>query len=98
MINLHEGQVIGIPCRVFPGAFNHEAMVIIETKNGEVSGFVRRSDLTDVEDGQGYVRAQIVEVSTDTVNVHLRGSFFTTTGLAQFTPEWAKSNVEFVAA
>ena len=98
MTHLERGQVIGVPCRVFPGAFPHEAMVIIETMTGEVSGFVRRDELTRIEDDHGYVRARIVNVSEDTISVLLKGSFFTTTGLAHFSPAWAKSNTELVTA
>ena len=97
MATLERGQLIAIPCKVFPGAFNHEAMVIIDTLEGEVSGFVRRDELVRVEDDVGYVKGRIVDVTTDTITVLLKGSFFTTTGLAEFSPEWAKSNAEVVA-
>ncbi len=98
MAKLEPGQLISIPCKVFPGAFNHEAMVIIDTMEGEVSGFIRRDDFIRIEDDRGFVKAHIVDVTTETITVLLKGSFFTTTGLAEFSPEWAKSNVEVVAA
>lgn len=97
MAKLEQGQVIAIPCKVFPGAFNHEAMVIIDTLEGEVSGFVRRDEFFRIEDDLGFVKARIVGVSTETITVLLKGSFFTTTGLAEFSPEWAKSNAEVIA-
>ena len=98
MIDLTIGQIIAIPCQVFPGAFNHEAMVIIDTLEGEVSGFVRRNQLTRVEDNWGFIKARIVDDSENIITVVLRGSFFTTTGLAVFSPEWTKSNAEAVYA
>lgn len=97
MATLERGQLIAIPCKVFPGAFNHEVMVIIDTLEREVSGFVRRDELVRVEDDIGYVKGRIVDVTTDTITVILKGSFFTTTGLAEFSPEWAKSNTEVIA-
>lgn len=98
MATLERGQLIAIPCKVFPGAFNHEAMVIIDALEGEVSGFVRRDEFVRVENDIGYVKGRIVDVTTDTITVLLKGSFFTTTGLAEFSPEWAKLNAEVVAA
>ncbi|HEX9835652.1 MAG TPA: hypothetical protein VGB90_02300 [Alphaproteobacteria bacterium] len=98
MANFERGQIIAIPCKVFPGAFSHEAMVIIDTLVGEVSGFVRREDLTRIEDDHGYLRTRIVDVSEDTITVMLKGSFFTTTGLAEFSPDWTRSNAEVIAA
>lgn len=97
MATLEQGQLIAIPCKVFPGAFNHEAMVIIDTLEGKVSGFVRRDEFVRIEDDIGYVKGRIVDVTTVTITVILKGSFFTTTGLAEFSPEWTKSNAEVVA-
>jgi hypothetical protein len=98
MAELERGQIIAIPCKVFPGAFNHEAMVIIDSMEGEVSGFVRRDDFFSIEDDHGFVKARVVDVTTETISVMLKGSFFTTTGLAEFSPEWTRSNTEVVAA
>ena len=92
MIEFAEGTFIGIPCKVFQGAFPREAMVIIETMGGEVSGFVSRDELISEEKDQGFLRARVVDVTSDVVSVQLKGSFFTTTGLAEFSPEWAASN------
>lgn len=98
MTVFEQGTLIGIPCKVFQGAFPREAMVIVETRSGEVSGFVSRDELIDGEDGQGLLRAWVVDVTEDTVSVHLKGSFFTTTGLAEFSPEWAAANARVLAA
>ncbi len=69
--SFEEGQLIGIPCKVVPGALPHEVMVIIETMTGEVSGYVKRDELTRLEDDHGYLRARIVDISKDTVSVLL---------------------------
>jgi len=72
-------------------------MVIIETLEGEVSGFVSRDEL-HIDDEEGLLKALVVGVSDESVQVRLRGSFFTTTGLAEFSSEWAESNAQVLVA
>lgn len=98
MAAFEPGQVIGIPCDVFPGAFSHEALVVLDTKRGEVSGFVNRDELLELDNDHELLRAKVVDVTEDTLTVRLRGSFFTTTGLAFLSPDWARSNARPVAA
>ena len=98
MSDIEQGTYIGIPCKVFQGAFPREAMVIIEAKGGEISGFVSRDELIQDDGDQGMLRALVVNVTDDAVSVSLRGSFFTTTGLADFSPDWAASNARVLAA
>ena len=98
MAIFESGQLINIPCKLFPGAFSHEVMVIIDSMEGEISGFIRRDELARIEGDYGYVKGRIVDVSENTITVLLKGSFFTTTGLTEFSPEWAESNAEVVAA
>src|ERR1700730_1087420 len=78
------GQPILIPCDVEPGAFASEFLVTFETVEGPVSGFVREDNLqrSGVEGGATYIFATVKAVSEDTLTVVVRGSFFTTTGLA----------------
>ena len=98
MAAFEPGQTIGIPCDVFPGAFSHEALVVLDTKRGEVSGFVNRDELLELDNDHELLRAKVVDVTEDTLTVRLRGSFFTTTGLAFLSPDWARSNARPVAA
>ena len=98
MLQFTRGVEIGLPCKVFPGAFSHESHIVIETVNGEVSGFVKNEELLRIEENTGYVRAIIVDEDEDTITVSLNGSFFTTTGIAHFARDWAQSNAELVAA
>ena len=94
MAEFHVDQTIHIPCEVANGAFVNEALVTFETSSGPISGFVNRDDLVKVEDGRGYIPAVVQDVSRDTLTVIIRGSFFTTTGLAYLSQEWARENAE----
>ena len=81
------GQLVGIPCDVGNGPFDGEALVTFQTIEGPVSGFVSEDDLKDKSDGFGILQGLVVEIGDDRVTVRVRGSFFTTTGIAYFSPE-----------
>jgi hypothetical protein len=95
MARFAAGQPILIPCDVEPGAFASEFLVTFETLEGPVSGFVREDNLQRIgaEGGGAYVFATVKDVSEDTLTVVVRGSFFTTTGLAHLKTDWANSHV-----
>ena len=82
------GDVIGIQCEVRPGPFAGERMITFDTVDGPVSGFVRESDLKEVN-SQWYVRAVIQNIKDDELAVRVRGSFFTTNGLATVPRRYA---------
>lgn len=98
MADFEPGQTVGISCGVFPGAFSHEALVVLDTKHGKVSGFVNRKELVELGGDRELLRAKVVEVTEDTLTVWLRGSFFTTTGAAFLSSDWARSNVRTIPA
>jgi hypothetical protein len=89
------GQPILIPCNVESGAFASEFLVTFEALEGPVSGFVRENNLqrTGAEGGEAYLFATVKDVSEDTLTVVVRGSFFTTTGVAHLKADWANSHV-----
>lgn len=82
MIRFEPGQMVYIPCKVTSGAFPHELLVTLDTKDGPVSGFVSEEILRNVRDDQAEIIAKVKETKDDTVTVWIRGHFFTTTGLA----------------
>lgn len=88
------GQSVQIKCEVRPGPFPGEFLVAFETAEGPVSGFVQEDNLTKMGEGDGYVFATVKEVSADTLTVMVRGSFFTTNGLAHLRRDWANSHVQ----
>jgi hypothetical protein len=88
------GQPVKIPCEVQRGAFPTELLVTFETVDGPTSGFVRSEDVQRVDGHHGLISAIIKETSSDTITVIVKGSFFTTTGLAYLKRDWANSNVQ----
>jgi len=84
------GDVIAIQCDVRPGPFSGERMITFDTTDGPISGFVRDSDLNE-QDSQWYVRAIIQDIRDDLLEVRVRGSFFTTNGLATVPRRYAQA-------
>lgn len=82
------GDTIGIQCDVRPGPFSDELMITFDTVGGPISGFVRKSELKE-EAGQSYVRAVIQDIKDDVLEVRVRGSFFTTNGIASVPRKYA---------
>ena len=72
------GQQVWIPCKVQPGPFSEEPLVTFDSIDGPVTGFV---NLDELKEG-GFVRGLVRDIAKDHVEVWIRGSFFTTNGLA----------------
>jgi hypothetical protein len=82
---LHVGQEVRIPCKVQPGPFSGEPLITFDSIDGPVSGFVNGEELENVS-GQPVIRGTIRAIATDSLEVWVRGSFFTTNGLANVSP------------
>jgi hypothetical protein len=82
------GQQVWIRCNVQPGPFSEELLVTIESTKGAVSGFVSSDELRTTN-GEHSVRGVVRNIAKDHVEVWLKGSFFTTNGLANVLPELA---------
>lgn len=72
---------MAIECEVRPGPFSDELLVLVETVNGAISGFVQASELRR-ETSQAYVRGVVKEVLGEVIEVWIKGEFFSTAGLA----------------
>ena len=96
MTQYKRGERIAIRCEVQPGAFPGEYLVTVTTAAGPVSGFARESDL--MMNGSTSLLGIVQSVTPDMLEVWLRGSFFTTNGLAELKKDWARDNVTRVAA
>lgn len=88
------GMAVGLACTVASGAFPDEQLVTFEAIDGTVSGFVKPEEIQNI-DGEPRLRAVVQEVSSDRLTVLVRGSFFTTTGIAYVAPD---ARVQPVAA
>ena len=81
MPEMKVGDVIGVECIVQPGPFSDERLITFDTTDGPISRFVQEAELRQV--GKTWlVRAVIMAVRDDFLEVRVRGSFFTTNGLA----------------
>lgn len=63
-------------------------MITFETVDGPISRFVRRGELRE-ESGRWFVRALVQAIRDDILEVRVRGSFFTTNGLASIPRKYA---------
>jgi hypothetical protein len=88
MPEIKAGDEIGIKCDVKPGPFPGEHLIEVETLDGPVSGFVTDSFLNEIN-GAWFVGGTVYEVFADHIKVRIRGSFFTTNGIANITPKLA---------
>jgi len=87
---LRVGQQVWIRCRVQPGPFSDESLVTIETIEGPVAGFIDTDELRKGPPGsEQSVRGVVRSIEKTFVEVWIRGSFFTTNGLANVRPELA---------
>jgi hypothetical protein len=84
------GQQVWIPCKVQPGPFSEEPLVTFESTEGPVTGFIESGELKEVG-GQASVRGIVRSIERDYITVWIRGSFFTTNGLANVSMELAKA-------
>ena len=83
------GDKVLVPTEAKSGAFPGEKLVTVSTEAGPVSGFAKSNDVVDRGDGT-FLRAEVINVSSTTLTVKLRGSFFTTTGRADIPASTAR--------
>jgi hypothetical protein len=88
MDQIKPGDEIGIHCDVTKGPFSGEHLISFDTIDGPVSGFVRENELRK-EEKDWFVRAVVLRLDGDVVEVLVQGSFFTTNGIATIPREMA---------
>ena len=88
MSGITVGDVVGIQCTVQPGPFSDERLISFDTVDGPISGFVNEVDLKQVNE-TWLVRAEVLGVRGDILEVRVAGSFFTTNGLANIPIRYA---------
>ena len=86
MREVHKGDEVLVRVIVDKGAFPQESLITLDSKEGPISGFIR-SDKILSEGSEHYIPAVVLDITEDTITVKLRGSFFTTTGLAVMTSQ-----------
>jgi len=98
MARFRVGESVQIPCDVRPGAMPTEYLVTLSTSSGQLSGFVRRDQVINLNENTGFIPARIVATKDDIITAQLSGSFFTTTGLVNLKRDWADSHVQPISA
>jgi hypothetical protein len=88
MEKIKTGTIIQILCEVQPGPFSGERLITFETLDGPISGFVKENALTS-KNGKWSIEGTIQSVEADRLVVKVRGSFFTTNGIANVSKEMA---------
>lgn len=87
------GDFVGVPVQYAKGAFDSELMISLPYKDDTISGFVRRENLSFVDDRNAFLRAEVLSIAAD-VKLRLLGSFFTTNGIEPFQAEWANNHLQ----
>lgn len=82
MPKIEPGRAARVLCHVRPGPFSEERLITLDTIDGPISGFVGVDELERARDGGWFVKCVVRSVEADVVCVWIRGSFFTTNGLA----------------
>lgn len=97
MPTFNPGESIAIRCKIQPGPFPDEFLVTVETTEGPIAGFVRKEGTIE-RGGERLLVGVVVKATSEFLEVRLKGSYFTTTGLADLPRDWVKTNVEPLAA
>lgn len=88
MTTIEVGSEVIIPCEVKPGPFSSENFVSFQTNDGPVSGFIKAGDLIQ-KGSEWFLTGLVKNVEDDSLTVLVRGSFFTTNGIASVSKEMA---------
>ena len=83
MHTFSNGEIIGVPCSMQPGPFAHERVICVDATDGPLTGFADQVNLQSGDGKRGFIKAIVLDASSDSVKVRLFGSFFrTAVGLA----------------
>ena len=89
MSDFSVGQEVLVRCAIHPGPFEDEKLITLNTIHGPISGFLPVDELENVKNDTGFVPGIVLEIAADYVTIRLKGSFFTTNGIARLAPEEA---------
>jgi hypothetical protein len=84
MNEINKGDRLYIPVQVGAGAFSGECFVTLDAIEGPISGFISSAQVNRRNE-DAFIEAKVLDLDSDRIAVRLRGSFFTTTGLAHIS-------------
>lgn len=90
MNHYEPGTVIEIPCSIAPGAFPTEYFVAIPLDGEVINGFVPTHYISENGGSSAYIPGTVERVAGSTITVRVPGSYFTTTGIADISQQWAE--------
>jgi hypothetical protein len=88
MEQIRPGMRIQIPCEVKPGPFSGERLITFDTLDGPISGFVKEDAIKSTKSAW-FIEGTVQSVEEDHLVVKVKGSFFTTNGIANVSKEMA---------
>ena len=91
--DIQSGGEARIPCTTTQGAFEDERLITIETIEGPIAGFIDADEVKVSENGETYVCGIVQQVRGEQIVIRLRGSFFTTTGIAYFSRQQLETEI-----
>jgi hypothetical protein len=77
-MELHNGEIVGVPCSIRTGHFPHERLIAVDADSGPLVGFADPKNLQTIDGERGLIRGVVVDTSKDPVVVRLFGEFFRT--------------------
>lgn len=96
-MNLYEpGTVIEIPCSIAPGAFPTEFFVAIPLDGEVINGFVPTHYISENGGSSAYIPGTVERVTGSTLTIRMPGSYFTTTGIADISQQWADDHARLM--
>ena len=92
------GQKVRVRCLLDAGPVPDQVMATLRTGTADVSGTVKVADLAGRADAEGWVRAEVLEVTEQAVTLRLpdtmSGEVYSRSGIATLPLAWAEDNVE----
>jgi hypothetical protein len=97
MDNIEAGLRVKIPVHLLTAPFPDQIVAMIRFDGKNVSGILERSEVVDVHGQSGFVRALVLSVKGDLVDLTvpqgLSAGTFSRNGRAQLPLAWAKANL-----
>jgi hypothetical protein len=93
MSKFHRGEMVAFRCVVAPGAFPKEFLITANLDSKDISGFVREDQISSKTNGHAFLHGRVVDVTTDCLSLLVRGSFFSSNGFFDVSPNWATQNL-----
>lgn len=97
MENIEAGQRVKVPVHLLGGPFPDQLLAMIRVDGKDVSGVLGRNEVFGIDGRNGFVHAEVLEVTADkvtlTVPKGLSAGTFSRSGKAKVPLAWARENL-----